>query len=306
MHSALHLVAALVTLAHLVSPVLAQSERPAAVSTAAGQRIEIQREWVDEADPVGMKNVPMEQRPWRFNQRTPVHVATEDRAGHAPVHYFRDVRWKQEKNPATGRHRAYYTTVRVDMEKVQGAYICLKPFAPKWLAGHAAISLEMQPGGFTNLDGEDGGAFVMSFEAWMKSAQPYSLVKGQMGKFPIVYVVSTYRDFLYKSISMDDSVVQRWKLALSPAELQALQLAVGHAVVGDHGKERYNTLTHSCVTAALMLVNQAIPESRRVPQKTFFGLLPNLEFSLPVLTDRALSRKGLIDGSMEEINELVP
>lgn len=265
-----------------------------------------QNEWVDEADPAAMKSVPMDQRPWRFNQRTPVHLGSEERPGHQPVHYFKDVRWKQEKDARTGRHRALYKTVRVDMEKVKGAWMCLKPFAPKWLAGHAAIMLEMEKGGFTTVEGEDGGAFVMSFEAWMKAAQSYSLIKGQMGKFPIIYVVSTWQDFLYKSIEMDDSVVQRWKLALNATELQALELAIGKAVVGDHGSERYNTLTHSCVTAALILVNQAVPEARRVAQKTFFGLLPNLEFSLPVLTDRALSRKGLIDGQMEEIKEVIP
>lgn len=284
----------------------AATERPSVVALAGGLKIPVQREWVDEADAEAMKVIPMDQRPRRFNQRAPVHVATEERAGQNPVYYFRDVRWKQEKSMATGRHRAYYTTVRVDMEKVKGAWVCLKPFAPKWLAGHAAILLEMHAGGFTNLDGEDGGGFVMSFEAWMRAAQSYSLIKGQMGKFPIIYVVGTWQDFLYKSIAMDDSVVQRWKLALSEPELQALEVAIGKAVIADHREERYNTLTHSCVTAALLLVNQAVPEARRMAQKTFFGLLPNLGFSLPVLTDRALKRKGLIDGDMQEIQEINP
>jgi hypothetical protein len=276
----------------------------AGAALAQAPNITVQREWVDEADPAKLANVPMDSRPWRFNQRTPRLVHTEERAGRRPVYYFSDVRWKQEKDAKTGRYRAYYTTVRVDMEMATGAWACLKPFAPKWLAGHAALLLDMKPGGFTNMDGEDGGGFVLSFEAWMRANQPYSLIQGQRGKFPIIYVVSTWKDFQYKSIEMDTSVVQRWKLALSPEELLNLELAIGRAVIGDHDTEKYNTLTHSCVTAALKLVNEAIPEQRRMKDRTFFGLLPNLEFSLPVLTDRALRKKGLIDGEMEEIEQV--
>lgn len=286
----------------MTSAVLAQS----VFTSPAGLKIPIQSEWVVEADPAAMQNVPMEKRPWRFNQRTPTHIASEERPGQNPIHYFRDVRWKEEKDPATGRHRALYTTVRVDMDRAQASWMCLKPFAPKIIAGHSALLLEMAPGGFTNLEGEDGGGFVLSMEALMHAGQHYSMIQGQMGKFPIVYCVSTWKDFLYKSIAMDDSVVKRWKLALSPAELKALEIAIGKAVIADHAEQRYNTLTNSCVTAALEVINQAVAPARQVKKDTFFGLLPNLEASLPAFTDRALRKKGLIDGDMEEIEEIKP
>src|SRR5687767_5619271 len=84
--------------------------------TGDGREIPIQREWEVEADPAQVANVSMEDRPYRFNQRSPKHVATEERAGKKPIYYFRDVRWAQAKDEKSGRHRAYYTTVRVDME----------------------------------------------------------------------------------------------------------------------------------------------------------------------------------------------
>ena len=282
----------------------AQSEKPAAVTLAGGQVIPIQREWVLEADPAQMQQMPMEQRPWRFNQRTPVHIATEERPGQSPVHYFRDVRWAQDKDAKTGLHRAYYTTVRVDMDKVKGAWICLKPFAPKIIAGHSAIALDMDAGGFTNLDGEDGGTFVLSMEALMHAGQKYSLIQGQMGKFPIIYVVSTWHDFLYKSIQMDDSVVKRWKLALNPTELKALEVAMGKTVIADHQGQKYNTLTNSCVTAALEVINESVAPARQIKKTILWGLIPNFEATLPALTDRALRRAGLIDGDMDEIEEV--
>jgi hypothetical protein len=303
---ALGLAAAAVSLVGPVRPAAGQAAPPPAeFRTGDGRLIPIQREWVQEVDPASVQDEPADRRPYRFNQRYPKLVHTEQRTGRRPIYYFQDVRWRQEDSKGGPRPvlRAYYTSVRVDMEKVKGAYLCIKPFAPRFLAGHAAVLLEMDPAGFTNLDGQDGGGFVLSYEAWMRVGQKYGLLAGQMGKYPIVYVVSTWADFLYKSIHMDDSEVKRWKLALSHGELQELELAIGKAVVADHSEERYNTMRHSCVTAALDLINASVPPERRARRDWLGGLMQNPAWTLPVFTDRALRRKGLIVGEMEVIRE---
>ena len=85
MKSQLCILAALMMVSMAI-PARAASERPSVIALASGQQIPIQREWVDEADPAAMKTVPMDQRPYRFNQRVPVHVATEERGGQSPVY----------------------------------------------------------------------------------------------------------------------------------------------------------------------------------------------------------------------------
>lgn len=273
-----------------------------------GRSIPIQREWVIAPDPASLASTPLERRPWRFDQRAPVLVHTESRQGASPVYYFRDVRWRQNQRRENNREirSSYFTTARVDPDRIRCAWLCLKPFAPRWLAAHAAILLEMEPGGFTNLDAEEGGGIVISYEALMRAGQKYSLVEGQQGKYPVVYVAGTWDDFVFKSVRLDSSVVKRWKLALSPAELRNLEMAVGRTALADHSGEKYNTLNHSCVTAVVDLINQAVPENRRLRKGWLGTPIPNPSWMLPTLLDRSLRRKGLIVGEMEEFSTYPP
>ncbi len=133
----------------------ARANLPLTFTTGDGKKLLIQREWKAEEDAAPYKDMALEQQPFRFDQRQPTHVYTEQRFGQEPLYYFKDVRWVQRDRPAGSKlgRQAYFTSVVVDPEKVKRAYFCMKPFAPKFLAGHAAIYLEFDQGGFKNLDG---------------------------------------------------------------------------------------------------------------------------------------------------------
>jgi hypothetical protein len=285
----------------------ARANLPSTFTTGDGKKLPIQREWKVEEDPSPYKEVAFEEQPFRFDQRQPTHVYTEQRFGQEPLYYFKDVRWVQKDRPAGTKlgRQAFYTSVVVDPEKVKAAYFCMKPFAPKFVAGHAAIFLEFDEGGFKNLDGATTPGFVLSYEAYLRVTQSYDLIGGQFSdKFRIVYVGSTWRDFLIRSVQFNKSVVKRWKLKLSREELRALAKAVGRTVMADHSDETYNTTRRSCVTAALRLVNDAVPTKRRMSEKWLLGLVQNPGWALPVLADNALRFHGLVEGRKQTIAEV--
>ena len=285
------------------------SKLPPAFVTGDGHSISIQREWASEQDPIEFENVPLGEQPFRFDQRQPLHVYTEPRAGKQPLYYFNDVRWTQEDRPEGRKfgRRAYFTSAVVDLEKVKGAYFCMKPFAPKFLAGHAAVLLEFEPGGFRNLDGEESEGFVISYEAYLRVTQQYELIGGQFGrKFRIIYVVGTWRDFLIRSIRFGDSVVKRWKLDLTKDQLKTLALEIGKVVLADHSAEHYNTTRASCITAALRLLNVLLPERERSPERWLGGLIANPGWALPVFADNILRHHRLITGDKETITAIPP
>lgn len=281
-----------------------RTDIPTTHTTGDGKVLPIQREWVVPSAPGEYDDVPVKERPFRVNQRFPRFVHKEERPGTLPLYYFENVRWLQE----AGRRdqggfflsRVYYTTVKIDLTKVKAAYYCLKPFKPKIIAGHAALYLEMEPGGLTTLDGEDSTGFVISYEAHIRADQKYGLLKGQLGAYPNVYVAGTWKDFLFRSLTLDHPLtLKRWKLALTPDELTQLGIHIGRTVIEADPTDHYNTLFDSCVHAAVKLLNGGLSESRRVALK--WGFVPNPELVIPSLTYRSLARKGLIDGDLEEI-----
>lgn len=274
-------------------------------TTGAGSQIPIQREWSKKHDPADFEHMPMGEQPFRFDQRQPRLVHTEERPGKSPIYYFDDVRWTQDPaNPeAPFARRCYWTTARVDLDKIKAAYFCMKPFAPKFVAGHAAILVEFEPGGFVNLDGEESKGFTLSYEAYLRVTQRYEMIGGQFQrKFRIIYVVGTWNDFLIRSLKVSKSVVKRWRLKLDGTQLRDLAVAIGKTVTQDHTKERYNTTRNSCVTAALDLINEAAPKAK-LRKKWLFGLIQNPFWALPVLADETLRLHGLIDGKKETIRE---
>lgn len=281
-----------------------RTDIPTTFTTGDGTQIPIQREWVVPPAPGTYDEVPEEERPFRPNQRFPKFLHKEERPGTLPLYYFENVRWLQE----AGRRgedgfflsRVYFTTVKIDLTKVKAAYYCLKPFKPKLIAGHAALYLEMEPGGLTSLDGEESTGFVISYEAHIRADQKYGLLKGQLGAYPNVYVAGTWKDFLFRSLTLDHPLtLKRWKLSLSRDELTNLGIAIGRTVIEADPTDHYNTLFDSCVHAAIKLLNGGLPEERKVSLK--WGFLPNPELVIPTLTHRSLARKGLIDGDLEEI-----
>ncbi|MBI2944174.1 MAG: DUF4105 domain-containing protein [Candidatus Wallbacteria bacterium] len=280
---------------------------PATFRAGDGHEIPIQRDWSTEEDPTRYESMALDQQPFRFDQRQPSHVYTEQRPGQQPLYYFKDVRWYQSDRAEGAKfgRKAFFTTVRVDLEKVKAAWFCMKPFAPKFVAGHAALLLEFEPGGFVNLDGQESPGFVLSYEAYLKASQRYGMIGGQFSrKFRIVYVVSTWHDFLVRSIRFNGSIVKRWKLSLDKTQLQHLSVAIGKVVLADHSAERYNTTRASCVTAALELAMSILPPERRSPEKWLWGLIQNPGWALPVFADNVLRNKGLIRDPKETIKEV--
>jgi hypothetical protein len=296
-----------------------------------GTQIPIERNWVESQKPHAFDDVPMEDRPFRVNQDTPrkVHVAFLDSEN--PVYYFRRVRWIQEaglKGKKRFLKRVYYTTVRIDLSKVKAAHLFMKPFEPQWIAAHAALHLEMEPGGFTSMDGEDGKGFVLSFEAHMRAGQGFSALDGRADVYPGTHVVGNYPDFLFRSLVLDHPLILlRRTLTLSKDELRELGLSVGRTIVLSDpditapdlswiseatGREyslgemerHYNPVKRSCVHAAIHVLNEALAPERRVKLRWLGGAIPNPRLIIPSLAHRALKRQGLIDGEVLKIETM--
>jgi hypothetical protein len=296
-----------------------------------GTQIPIERDWVESQKPHAFDDVPMEERPFRVNQDTPrkVHVALRESKN--PLYYFRRVRWIQEaglKGEKRFLERVYYTTVRIDLSKVKAAHLFMKPFGPGGIAAHAALHLEMEPGGFTSLDGEDGNGFVLSFEAHMRAGQGYSALDGRFDAYPGTHVVGNYPDFLFRSLVLDyPHILLRRTLILSQDELRELGLAVGRTIVlsdpditdldlswiseatgREHSRgevdRHYNSMRRSCVHAVIHVLNEALAPERRIKLRWLGGAIPNPRLMIPSLAHRALKRQGLIDGEVLKIEAM--
>ncbi|MBI4863775.1 MAG: DUF4105 domain-containing protein [Candidatus Riflebacteria bacterium] len=300
-----------VTCLWLSGPAVTLGQDPARVAQGQpafvagdGASISAQSEWVDEEDPARFQGVAESEVPVRYDLRQPKLVHVEKRGSRIPLYYFRDVRWQQTERPAgraVGR-RAHFTTVVIDLEKVKAAYLCFTPFAPTWAAGHAAIEIEFDRGGFRTLDGRESAGLVWSYEARLRCTQSYAIIPSLYKKVPIIYIVGTFDDFKFRCNVLNTSPLRRWKLEVAPGRLSEMAQEMGKAVLADHGKETYNAVSNSCITATLRVLTRFLPAGENTREDFLFGLIQNPRWVVPVLIDDLLKAKGLIK-SPEQVFE---
>jgi len=213
---------------------------------------------------------PSHSRPWRVEQeRLPDILLSDDSVVIRDVRNFR-YRTGDDFTPG-------YRDETYRLDQVESVWFVLSPFDRDW-RGPAHIFLSF---GFS-----DSRYLSISVEARREAGEEYSILKGALRQFELMYVIADERDMIgLRAVAWDDPVYL-YPIRATPAQarqLFVLLLEQAHALTEE--PQFYNTFTNNCTTNILTAVNSVATEP--IP----YGL----EILLPGYSDRVAHELGLID-----------
>ena len=137
------------------------------------------------------------------------------------------------------RSRPSFTERTIHLADIRCAELAIELFSAWRALAHTLVSF-----GLAN-----GEWICVSVEARRRRGQPYELVRGLIGAYPLVTMIGSERDFLGVRAAVRQHPVYLYPLALDAAQSRTLftRLCERANELAQH-PERYNTLTNNCTT----------------------------------------------------------
>ena len=212
---------------------------------------------------------PSHERPWTLEHVLLPHVVVEDRLVH--IHNVRDFTFRSSDDFTPG-----YRDQTYDLELLERVWLVLAPFRRNW-RGPAHIFLSF---GFS-----DGHYLSISVEARRKAGRPFSLLKGALRRFELIYVIGEERDLIGLR-ALWDTPLYLYPMRATPGQVQGVFLhMLRRAQALEQQPAFYNTFTNNCTTNILDAVNTIA--AKPIP----FGL----KLLLPGYADALAHERGLVD-----------
>ena len=142
----------------------------------------------------------------------------------------------------------------------------------------------------------DGDYLVLSVEARKEVGESYSVWKGMVRTYEMMYVMGDERDLILDRCAYRDDVVYLYPIEARPDQIRRLLEDMLHSANELHDRPRfYNTLTFNCTSRLRDHVNRVFPG--RVP--------PTWKVILPGYSDELLEELGLLadDRPLEEVRD---
>ncbi|HEX6307602.1 MAG TPA: DUF4105 domain-containing protein [Longimicrobiales bacterium] len=222
------------------------------------------------AGAIGWTSVaPSHERDWRPEQRL-LPRATITR-NHVTIRNVRDFRW----GPG-GEMRRAWTERTYDLDALASVWYVLTPFSrDRRGPAHAFVSF-----GF-----DDGRFLAISVEARRESGEAYSIRRGMLKRYEIMYVIGDERDLIQQRVARDDDVYV-YPVRASPEQIRSLfiDMLLRANDLRQH-PEFYGTLRNNCTTNLLAHVNTIARAPIRYGPRVL----------LPGYSDEVAHERGLID-----------
>ncbi|MGH7446220.1 MAG: DUF4105 domain-containing protein [Longimicrobiales bacterium] len=213
--------------------------------------------------------VPSHERDWLPEQRLLPRARFHDH--HVTIANVRDFRW------GPGAHvRPRWEERTYDLDEIESVWYVLTPFSRDQRGpAHAFVSF-----GFT-----DGSYVAVSVEARREEGEEYSIARGMMKQFEIMYVVGDERDLIQLRVARGDDVYV-YPMRATRAQVRSMFSDMLGRVNQLHARpEFYGTLGNNCTTNLLTHVNAIAREPIRYGRRIL----------LPGYSDEIAHERGLID-----------
>lgn len=192
------------------------------------------------------------------------------------VRNIRDFRY-----PADGSTVAAWDERTYDLDLLESVWFAVVPFSTDWRGpAHTFLSF-----GFA-----DSSYLAISVEARREEGEEYSMAKGLLKRFELLYVVGDERDLIGVRAARQEDEVYLYPVRTDPERMRALLVSMlERANALAERPEFYGTLRRNCTTAILDHVNAL----RERPIR--FG--PRI--LLPGYTDAVALEHGLLDTELD-------
>lgn len=213
---------------------------------------------------------PSHDRRWSAEQ---ARLATADiRGARVAITDVRNFTW-----PADGPPAEKWETRTYDLDALETAWYVVAPFDTDWRGpAHAFVSF-----GFA-----DSQYVAISIEARREAGEEYSMLRGVLKGYELIYVIGDERDLIGGRVSRQQDDVFVYPVRATPEAVRALFLdMLGEANAIAAQPRFYGTLRSNCTTLLLTHVNRLLERP--------IGWGPRI--LLPGYSDALALRHGLVD-----------
>jgi hypothetical protein len=190
---------------------------------------------------------PSNERAWTTGQERAPHATFN--GSHVTIRDVRNFEWRMDGSAIERWEDRTY-----DLNKLESAWFALAPFE-RTSRGPAHTFLSF---GFS-----DSQFVAISIEARREMDESYSLLKGLLRRFEVLYVVGDERDLIRVRTNVRDDDVYLYPIRTSPEKARRLFVEMLERATELRDKpEFYNTLTNNCTTNILDHANRITPGIR--------------------------------------------
>ncbi len=167
------------------------------------------------------------------------------------VKNVRNFRYSEDENPT----QISYYDQDYNLQKISKLWYIVEPFKSREFAAHTFLSFEFF----------DGKFLTISIEARKKVGQDYSLIKGILKTYPLIYVAADERDAILVRTNIRKDKIFLYPVKASTQEVKDLfvdmLLRMNNLAVNP---QWYNTFTANCTSSIAYHINKIWPG--RVPK----------------------------------------
>lgn len=243
-----------------------------------------------------------------------IRISDEDRKEHLDIDWDPDVksssllerdgdqftvsnfRWGREE---TGETKADWAQSRsdttIDTSQVKDVYMAVQPFKPEIIAGHGLVIFEMaEDGAVQSSTGETDFGLAFSAEAKRPVGVGFDLIKGMKKSYGLTVQLGSLSDQLQMVSRQRGNKLLLHKLDLEPEQKKELLQNALENGTKDRTGEWYHTLTNSCYTNCVDLINSVVSDDKKMPRWTATPLTRSrAATSIPNLSGATVRKKGL-------------
>jgi len=194
-----------------------------------------------------------------------------------------------------------WRTVTIKPELIKEVFFIKKPFPPEWIAAHCLMFFQFEKGGCYDHHGNPLAGIVLTIEAYQRESQSYSLVKGLQNEFEIIWILTSWKDYVLESCKYGDYKLVPYKVLFDHEQKQNLLMeALKQSSVNRRG-EYYHTTRNNCTNNLVILMNKFSEKKVR------FWILPsmiyNVRATMPTMVPSYLIGKGMISKALRTIDK---
>ncbi len=214
-------------------------------------------------------------------------------------------RWGFQEVGESSKWAPNFSDTTIDTSKVKNVYLALEPFKPEVVAAHGLLVFEMEDdAAVAGADGQKDFGFALSVEARRPEGQTYGLIKGMKKSFGMIYQLGSLSDQLQKVSRQRGHKLVLHPMALTDEQKKSMVQQGLEAASQDRLGEWYHTLTNSCFTASVDLINNVVPESQKMARWSKHFKMARPATYMPAFVGPTARRQGLLNS--EPTLELQP
>ncbi len=195
----------------------------------------------------------------------------------------------------------YWRTVTMKPDLIKEVYFIKKPFPPEWIAAHCLMFFQFEKGGCVDHHGNPMAGVVLTIEALQRESQSYSLVKGMQKEFGVIWILTSWRDYVLETCKYTDYKLVPYKVLFDQDQKKKLLIEAMKQAGVDREGEFYHTTRNNCTNNLVILMNECT--DKKIRFWTLPSMIYNVRATMPTMVPSYLYKKGLLSKAYKTIDK---